>query len=512
MFGTNDRNYLYIAILYAVLTISYLLSEYVITGHQFGVPLDDTWIHFRFAENFAHGHFFEYNIGEPVPGTTSPFWVIILSIPFLISSKLTLFFALLVASIFYFLTSIEIYRLSKKLGFKENYALLISVLTLLAGRLAWSSLSGMEITLFCYLTVIIVKNNINEWENKKINIVTGLLLGLAVITRPEAYLLALIYYALTLILMGKTIKKNIFHFVLSVLVFLAVIIPYPIFSYAVTGKLLPSTFEGQSAGLRFLPDTTFLIETGKLFFKDNVLILILWMISAVYFIISLIRRKIDKRFILIYLWVILLPLISAFVAPNWRHHGRYLIPLIPFINIVSIDILQKFINVLEEKGTKLFRFAGKAIPFILILFSLNYTVIFCLTLGWNVDNINSQQVKIACWINKNLPDETSLGTNDIGAITYITKKKVIDMAGLVTPVVFKFQKLSFEEGSKSLLKLLKKNNVNYIIVYPDWFEYLMEHYSYALEQVYSARLEKNTICGGIEMFVYKINWDKINLN
>jgi hypothetical protein len=40
----------------------------------------------------------------------------------------------------------------------------------------------------------------------------------------------------------------------------------------------------------------------------------------------------------------------------------------------------------------------------------------------------------------------------------------------------------------------------------------MEHYSNAFEQVFSAKLEKNTICGGIEMFVYKINWNKINLN
>ena len=72
--------------------------------------------------------------------------------------------------------------------------------------------------------------------------------------------------------------------------------------------------------------------------------------------------------------------------------------------------------------------------------------------------------------------------------------------------------MSLEEGNRNLLKLLKRNKVNYIIVYPDWYEYLMEHYSSALQQVYSARLEKNTICGGIEMFVYKINWDKINLN
>jgi hypothetical protein len=38
----------------------------------------------------------------------------------------------------------------------------------------------------------------------------------------------------------------------------------------------------------------------------------------------------------------------------------------------------------------------------------------------------------------------------------------------------------------------------------------MERYFSSFVQVYSAKLEKNTICGGEEMFVYKINWDKIS--
>jgi hypothetical protein len=512
MFRTNDRNYLYILILYVVLTISYLLSEFVITGHRFGVPLDDTWIHFRFAENFAHGHFFEYNIGEPTPGTTSPFWIIAMSIPFLISSKLALSFSLLIGSIFLLLTCIEIYRLGKKLGFGENYSLLIAVLTLLAGRLIWSSLSGMEITFFCYISVIIIKTHLREIEQNKINVVTGLLLGLAVITRPEAYLLALIYYIVTAILLRRVLKQNLVHLALSVLVFAVIILPYPIFCYSLSGKFLPSTFEGQNAGLRFVPDFVFLRETGKLFFKDNVIILILWIISSIYFIYNLFRKKSDNRFALIYLWIIFLPLVSAFIAPNWRHHGRYLIPLIPFINIVSIDILRKIEQHLQESNFKFFASAKKISPVVLIILTLFSTFTFAFALGWNIENINNQQVKIARWITRNIPDESALGMNDIGAITYFTKKKTIDMAGLVTPEIFRFQKMSYEEGNKSMLALLKQNNVNYIIIYPDWYEYLMEHYGNALEQVYSARLKKNTICGGIEMFVYKINWDKINLN
>ena len=512
MFRTGDRNYLYILILYIVLTIVYLISEYVLTGHRFGVPLDDTWIHFRFAENFANGHFFEFNIGDPTPGTTSPLWIIILSIPFLISSKLFMVFSFLVGSIFLLLTCLEVYRLGKRLGFNENYSFLISLLTLLAGRLLWSSLSGMEITLFCYLSVIIIKMHLGELKSGKVNIITGLLLGIAAITRPETYLLALIYYIVTLVLFRKTIKQNILHLGLSAIIFLVIIIPYPIFSYSITGKFLPSTFQGQNAGFYLIPNFTYMVETGKLFFRDNVIILLLWIVSSVYFVYGLARNKTDKKYLLIYLWVILLPAISAFVAPNWRHHGRYLIPIIPFINIVSIDILRKIEQNLRKKNFRFTALVKRITVVVLLLFTLFSTFTFALALGYNVENINNQQVKIAEWVKQNLPDETALGLNDIGAITFITKKKAVDMAGLINPEVFKYQKMSLEEGNRNLLKLLKRNKVNYIIVYPDWYEYLMKHYSSALQQVYSARLEKNTICGGIEMFVYKINWDKINLN
>lgn len=512
MFRTGDRNYLYLLILYIVLTIVYLISEYVITGHQFGVPLDDTWIHFRFAENFASGHFFEFNTGYPAPGTTSPLWIIILSIPFLISSKLFMVFSLLAGSVFLLLTVLETYRLSKLLGFSENYSFIIALLTLFAGRLLWSSLSGMEITLFCYLTLITVKIHLAELKSGRVSIVTGLLLGIAGITRPEAYLLAAVYYILTLVLFRKSMKQNIFHLALSAVIFLIIIFPYHFFSHAVTGKFLPSTFRGQNAGFYLIPNFTYIIETGKLFVTDNVIILLLWITSSVYFIYRLIQNKTDKNFILIYLWVILLPAVSSFIAPNWRHHGRYLIPVIPFINIVSLDILRKSEQYLQKKNFRFTALAKRITIVVLLLFTLFSTFSYAAALGYNVENINGQQVKIADWVKHNLPDETALGLNDIGAITFITKKKAVDMAGLINPEVFKYQKMSLEEGNEKLLKLLKRNNVNYIIIYPHWFEYLMEHYSSALQQVYSARLEKNTICGGIEMFVYKINWDKINLN
>ena len=506
----NDRNYFFIFLAFFVLTLAYLLSEYIITGHQFGVPLDDTWIHFRFAENFAQGHFFEYNIGDPTPGTTSPLWVIILSIPFLFSHKLIFIYSLLAGAVFFLLTSFEVYKLSQKLGFTKNYALLIALLTLLAGRVAWSSLSGMEITLFCYLTLVIIRIHLNELERNKLTIINGLLLGISINVRPEAYLLAGLYYITSLILMRKSLRENLLRFVLSLAVFILVVLPYPIFCYVHTGGFLPNTFEGQEGGLRFLPDIYYISQTARLFIKDNIIIFLFLLAASIFFIVSLYRKKPEKKYLLINLWVFLLPMISAFIAPAFRHHGRYLIPLIPFINIIAIYILLKLIKFIEEKNLLDQIFYQKIVITLLLLFSFFSTLIYAHALGWNVDNINEQQVNIANWLNKNLPDERVFGMNDIGAITYITNRKIIDTEGLVTPEIFKIRKMPLDVEDLNLMNLLKRNGVNYLIIYPEWYISLMDRYGRIFEKVYSARLVKNTICGGIEMIVYKIHWDKFN--
>ncbi len=509
MLKNTDKHILTIIILYIVIQAAYLITEYNITGGTFGAPLDDVWIHFRFAENFAHGYFYQYNPGEPTPGTTSPLWVIILSVPFLFSQNFIIPWALFISSLFFLLALLQLYKLCIKLGFDGNYSLIITFITLAAGRLLWSSLSGMEITLFILLCVIVLSNHIKEISTGKLLVVNGLLLGIAANTRPETYLFAGLYYLTTIYFLRNKLKENFTKLLLSAIIFSLLILPYPVFCYIHTGSLLPNTYEGQVGSAKYLPNFTYIIETSKIFIKDNFAIFILWGLSAVYFIWSVVKKKIEKNFLLLNLWIFLLPVISSFIAPNWRHHGRYLIPLIPFINISAIFILRKLYRYYSEGKLARAELYRKIALAIIIIAAINSSIMFANVLGWNVENINNQQGKIANWLKENLPDEKAFGMNDIGIITFKTKKYVVDMAGLVTPEVFKFQKMSYEEGSKALLKYLKDKGVNYIIIYPDWFEYIMSNYSGALTQVHSQRLVKNTICGGIEMFVYKINWEKI---
>jgi arabinofuranosyltransferase len=509
---TKDKNYLYIFSAFLILTFLYLIAEYILTGQKMGVPLDDTWIHFRFAENFAKGYLFQYNIGEPIPGTTSPLWVILMSIPFIFSSNLFLPFSFIIGSIFFLLTVFEVYKLSQKLGFTKNYSLLISFLTLVCGRLLWSSLSGMEITLACWLLVLITRIHLLELETEKIRPITGLLLGLCAVTRPEAILFALIYYFLTILILKKKLKANVESLFYSASIFIAILIPYSLFSYSTTGNFLPTTFKGQNAGLRLLPDIDFLRETGKLFFKDNTLILVLWFFGIFFFIRGLINKKFEIKFLLVNIWIILLPLISSFIAPNWRHHGRYLIPLIPFINITAIYIFVYKFNRSQMPSPKEARVYRIILITILFVLSGINAFVFARALGWNTDNINNQQINTANWINANIPNEKCIAVNDIGAITFLTNKRIVDMEGLVTPEIFKINTLQPVQKNLQTLYLLRRNGVNYLIIYPDWYVSFVNSYGSFFERVYSARLENNTICGGDNMVVYKIKWEQLNLN
>ncbi|MBC8254453.1 MAG: hypothetical protein H8E35_10495, partial [Ardenticatenia bacterium] len=49
-----------------------------------GFPLDDAWIHARFADNLANGYGFSYNPGIPSPGSTSPLRALLLGATYLL--------------------------------------------------------------------------------------------------------------------------------------------------------------------------------------------------------------------------------------------------------------------------------------------------------------------------------------------------------------------------------------------------------------------------------------------
>jgi hypothetical protein len=123
----------------------------------------------------------------------------------------------------------------------------------------------------------------------------------------------------------------------------------------------------------------------------------------------------------------------------------------------------------------------------------------------NVDNINEMHVALGRWAAEHTPPDAVLALNDIGAITYISERPVVDLAGLVTPDVVPL--LRAPDRDARLAEFMAERAVQYVIIFPDWFPDLAAR-SDLLEPLYQVRLERNTICGGQTMVVYRAHWQR----
>lgn len=519
-----DRNYIYISTACVLTVIFYLTFEYFFTNGQIGVPLDDTWIHFQFADNFSKGYFFEFNPGEPTAGTTSPLYVVVMGIT---SFMIKNFFinSIFLSAFFYFLSCIFIYKTSliifnyeykiTKYIFSANItpefiSFIVSMLTVFTGRFAWSALSGMETTMFTFFCITGIYTHINNLKANKFTVFPALLLSLATVSRPEGFLLFGLYLFDVLINFAKEklIKKYLLKFLFSILIFLIITLPYLIFSYSISGYFFPNTFRGQGGNLNYIPNFHYLCEILFYFLTDNIITGLLCFISGIYYFLNLKKYFNEFKFLnLIFLWIIFLPIVSSVLIPNWRHHLRYLIPLIPFVNLIAMFMLMNLLdkNYFAKMRNLILMKRGPIAS--LILISFVYYIVYAVALGKNTDNINNQQVKLANWVHENVGRNETIALNDIGAITFINKNRIIDMAGLVTPELLRYRSYTWRDNLDSIKYLLKKNNVSYIIIYDDWFKEFIEENKNKLTYVTSAYLEENTICGGKEMKVYKTNFN-----
>jgi tetratricopeptide (TPR) repeat protein len=75
-------------------------------------------------------------------------------------------------------------------------------------------------------------------------------------------------------------------------------------------------------------------------------------------------------------------------------------------------------------------------------------------------------VAAALWIKNNTKEGDIIATHDIGAIGYYSNRKMIDVAGLITPELI--DKIHEKDYSAYLTELFKKNNVKYLVFMREW--------------------------------------------
>jgi arabinofuranosyltransferase len=518
----------------AVLVVFFVFQERRLVGVQ-GMPLDDAWIHFRVAENLAAGQGFSFNPHEPTSASTSPAWTVALAALYLVTSRIMLS-SMALGVLFYLLGNVAVYYLAREVSSSRKVGLVASVLCACTGRWVWSSLSGMETSLFTALTLwgllfCLRRDATREWPWT----VGVALFALAALVRPEGFLLLGLagLAAVVPVLFGggfsraTIIRRMTDSGVTSAVCFLVLAaIVRVAYTWGTGGGLAGNTFlaqslpqgEGPYTGPRFPPDLWYLRAAVRSVVSDDFILGLMVPLGAVYWFRATFTSGTNRRRVLLLAWFVALPLFNSALAPNLRHHERYLMPLIPLAALLgTLGIVLLVRLSIGETPWWRARWRGRWIT-ATVVFLLFATVClgdalfdarrWAIQYAGDVKSIQAINVKMGEWIRDNTPKDSYVAMNDIGAIAFISERRVLDTVGIAEPGILPYLTSRGREGVFEYLMLKKPD---YLVIWPEWYPE-MAAMSDVFTPIHSVGIDnpvvatRESMLGGKEMVIYRANW------
>lgn len=417
-------------------------------------PLDDAYIHFRYASNLADGAGFSFNNGEPSFGTTSPLWVILLASlinrvdPVWLArviSYVSLVAVMIFASLFVKESRGKELAPDPGVNFSENrqeshllgYASLAALLVLFSGNFSWIAYSGMESALWAALTMAAIYFSIRE----KPAWLGYIFLGLAVLCRFEAVLFIPIVLAWQFLRTKGRLK--IFAGALA-----AVLIgcSFYIYAYFRIGEFFPTTMAGKLAsdlfnsGMSIKGGWVFLVRHLHYLYAAEPFALLglsLVMIGSLIWLFSGApkKREIGRPGMLalfaffIFIFHDQFFRSTAVITPY--QNMRYQALFFPALAIGVIIVLVQLLGLLKNSRLR-------AVPVALVLIILIGSIYWG---GWKWNKLYAGQcrhigdvhIAAAKWARDITNKDARIACFDIGSLGYFSDRYVIDLGGLIDP-------------------------------------------------------------------------------
>ena len=436
------------------------LSALVYLGKagQFGFPLDDAWIHQTYARNLGLHGVMAFSPGQPSTGSTSLGWTVLLAAGYLLKVPFFLW-TYVWGSIFAIATAFVAACLSQNYFGDFRNAVIVAVICLLEWHLAWAAVSGMEIGLFTFLTLLFLLS-----LNRDVSpFLLGGLTGLIVLVRPEGLILAFVYGLKLLFTHPREIKHILLHAAAFLLAFSIIISPWIVFNLTYSDRPFPNTISAKfmqygypwsfGKSLKYLWDVFIYFLNGPL---------MLLVPCAGFTIYNSIRTKSTPHFYP-FAWSLTLIGLYAVALPAIYDQGRYLMPFIPLVVIYGIEGLNQFLK----------RFARASILRPAIWLSLFGMVLLLWINGasdyaYRIQLFDTVHMQAVRWIKTNAPQDAIIATHDIGIIGYYTERQIIDLAGLVTPEI-----VTIMNDPESIADYLRAKQVTHLIVYSGYYRDLL---------------------------------------
>lgn len=488
---TAERRDDLLVVLAAALALAVLaLRERVIAGAA-GFPLDDSWIHLVFARNLAEGAGFAFNPGQPVAGSTAPLWTLVLGAvaraagASLAMAKTVGIAVALAAGVLFRWTA-------RAWGASRAAALVAAVGLVWSGAFAWGALSGMEVV----LAALLVTAALHALARQRLAL-AALAGALAALARPEACVL--------LPFVALACRPTPRRLALFTVIVLAVAAPFVVFCWMTTGTPVPSTAAAKVEG-GLLGRLVGVREPARRLWIDRPLAFgVEWLtwLARTHPLLPLALPAIGlvwprrRALGIVGLALLAHPLAMALLAPYRGpgfQEGRYSIHLLP----VAMLMVAIGLTALEPREPRRSRLVS-SIRVLYLAAALIALLPAAERYAWGVQNITAMQVHLGRWVDANLPRSATLALNDIGAITYFSRRPALDLMGLVTPEIRPYRR----QGEPGVIRFITERCPAYVIVFPTWFPMLTAR-SDLLAPIYRVRPSRNEVSGGPEMVVYRL--------
>ena len=482
-------------VLPAVLLVYFLRTELAWTGGRLGVPLDDAWIHYQFARNLSSGQGFGFNPGEPTPGSTAPLWTLLLAGVGLFTEDFLLP-SLVLSTLFLLATVGFTYLLAWDVTGRTWAALLAALATLLSGRLLWAGLAGMETTAFAACTVAAVW----LYGRQGLRVGPALLFALASQLRPEGHLLFALVLLDTLWGQSGRERPGLKGWVSVLAAYGAVSLPYVLFCLATTGRLLPNTFYAKADAQQFFSWRT-LRETLALHWQDNYLSLLL---LAAGLLPTWRKRETAGR--LTVLWLLGLWLVTPIIVAQVWHHGRYTLPLIPFQMIVAAAGAVWLVERIGTYRPALVRWLPAALLLLIVAAGVWRLPHWAQMLGSNTKEILEIDVAVGEWLRDHAPPGATVAVDDLGAIGYLSGRRILDLQGLVSPELWPaLQEPAGLPRQQALARELSHLQPDLLAIFPNWHFELATN-ERVMRPVMRFWTPTHTIIFDQEAVIYEAEW------
>ncbi len=419
---------------------------------------DDTFIHLQYARHVAHGEGFVFNSGERVYGSTSPLWVLLLADAIatgadgLVASKLLgalgLFASLLLWS-----------RLVRR-TLASPWLRMLSTLVWAghAWMLRWS-LSGMETP----LTVALVLGGMcaftasEPWGEHPT--LAGVLWALAALARPECGLLLFLWGVLLMVEHGP--RAGLVRAARGLSPAALVYGGWLAFARGYFGTFWPNTLAAKAAGgvSQAYRWEQFTRQGAIVAATDGVLVLVLLGALA-----ALARYGGQPRLRpavrdLPWMWLVAVPLL--YIVRGVPVLSRYLVPLLPILGWLAWRALDRALRLKPAQHTWL---AGAVIA-ALVLGQNLYT--YARIVRPQIDSFSAGMgrslIPWGRWFDQHAAADAVIAAPDIGALGYFSRRRVVDLAGLVTPEMVPILRRMPEEDAVARFEFARFSRPDYVV-------------------------------------------------